>query len=269
MKNLILITFAALTAIFGLQGCEKARLADISEGKLKATKTELSPYQTDTLLFMGAAAADSVNWTITPAGQDGIRINGHVAIITFFKEGTYTVSAQKASGGVTRSISIKVVKGAPVYPTDSGTTKTTLVTSTSPDTVAFIPITGDIRVTTAYFRLPSRDSVILNLNLQTLNTYCSKGIIQYTSTLDASQNFSLDIINIRAPKNCAGATSPDWQTWTGMVFKTKFIGLGTHKLTITYNNITYTGTIVVTTSNTTINWNYTSGIVIPDKVIDL
>ncbi|HWZ36451.1 MAG TPA: hypothetical protein VNW51_09840 [Mucilaginibacter sp.] len=268
MKNLILITFTAVAAIFVLQGCEKARMADIGDGKLKASKAQVGLFEVDTLLFTGAAATDSVNWTVTPASHYGIQTHGNAAIVTFFTEGTYLVSARKVSGGVTQSVSIKAVQQAPVYATESGTTKTTVVTSANPDTAEYIPITGDIKVTTAYFRLPSGDSVILNLNLQTVKTYCSKGILQYTSILDAG-NFNLDIVNIRAPKNCAGATSPDWQTWTGMVFKTKFIGLGTHQLTITYNNVTYTGTIVVTRINTTINWNYTSGVVIPDKVIDM
>ncbi|MES2429203.1 MAG: hypothetical protein V4560_19630 [Bacteroidota bacterium] len=268
MKKLTLIAFAALMAFFVIQGCEKGRLDDVRGEKIKAFKTELIPFEDDTLLFTGAAATDSVKWTVTPADLSYIQIKGNAAIIRFFREGTYSVSAQKVSGGVAQSISIKVARYVPVFVSEPGTTKTTISTSATPDTVQYIPITGDIKVGLSYYRIPSDDSVSINFNPQTVNTYCSKSIMQYTSTVDASKNFTLDIVNLRAPKNCAGATAPDWQVWTGDVFKRKLIGLGTHQLTIKFNGVTYTGTIVVTTTNTTINWNYTSGVIMLSHVIN-
>lgn len=269
MKKLILITITALAALFVMQGCEKGRLSDIGGGKIKASKLEINRYETDTLLLTTATATDSLNWTVTPAGQNSVRNQGNVALFSFFKEGTYTVTAQKVSGGATASITIKVSAAAPVYGTDTGTTKTTVQTTTRPDTVDYTPLTGDIKLTTDYFRLPSRDSVILNFNILTVSTYCPKGIVQYTSTVDAAGNFTLDIVNVRSPKNCGGSTRPNETMWVVGVFKNKFIGLGNHQLKVTYNGITYTGTVVVTTTNTTINWNYTSGIVIPDNVINM
>jgi hypothetical protein len=95
MKNLTLIAFAALMAFFVLQGCEKDHLADIGGEKIKATKTEIEQYELDTLLFTGAAATDSVKWTVAPANSGVIQNKGNKAIIYFFKTGTYTVSAQK------------------------------------------------------------------------------------------------------------------------------------------------------------------------------
>jgi hypothetical protein len=268
MKKSTFNVLIALTALFILLGCEKTRLADVGDGKIKATKTELSQYEVDTLLFTGAATTDSVKWTVTPTGSGYIQSKGNTAIVYFFSEGTFSVSAQKTSGGATQSISLKVVHKVPAFVSEPGTTKTTVSTSATPDTADYIPITGNIKMGISYYRLPSGDSVMINFNPQTVNTYCSKGIMQYTSTLDASKNFSLDILNIRAPKNCAGATAPDWQVWTGDVFKRKLIGLGNHQLTVTFNGVTYTGTIVVAATNTTINWSYTSGIIIDPKVIN-
>ncbi|MDB5003026.1 MAG: hypothetical protein JWQ34_1251 [Mucilaginibacter sp.] len=262
MKNLTLIAFAALMAFFVLQGCQKAGLADIGDGKIKATKTEIEQYDLDTLLFTGAAATDSVKWTVTPANSSSIQIKGNAAIIYFFKTGVYSVSAQKISGGVTQSITITAVtRKPPVFIPDAGTTNTTVVTTVS-DTTQFEPITGDVQVGAGLWREPNSGKVVVNFSPRTVNTYCSKGIMQYTAVVDASQNFSLDLVNIREPKGCAGATAPNSTSGGSQVFKNKLLDNGTHQIKITLNGVTYTGTIVITDTTMSINWPYTSGVIV-------
>ncbi|MES2377371.1 MAG: hypothetical protein V4553_12360 [Bacteroidota bacterium] len=261
MKNLILTAFAALMAIFVLQGCEKARLADIGDGKIKATKTEIELYEPDTLLFTGATITDSVKWTITPANAIQ-QIKGNVMATYFTSLGTYTVSAQKLSGGAIQTISIKVVpRKPPVFVPDPGTTNTTVVTTTS-DTTQFVPITGDVQVGGGLWREPNTGKVVVNFSPRTVNNYCSRGIMQYTAVIDAEQNLTLDIVNIRQPVGCAGANGPDHPCGGSQVFKNKLLDNGTHQFKITLNGVTYTGTIVITATTMTVNWPYTSGVIV-------
>lgn len=267
MKNITLTVLGALLVLFVIQGCEKERMANIGDGKIKATTTELSQYELDTLLFTGAANTDSVKWTVTPADQSLIRIKGNAAIIYFFKVGTYTVSAQKLSGGETQSISINVTPPKPpVFVPETGTTNTTVTTVVS-DTTKFEPITGDVKMGVSFWRNPADGKVEMNFSPQTVNTYCARGMLQYTAILDDSQNFSLDLVNIREPKGCLGATIPNVKIGASDVFKKKLIGLGSHQFKVTLNGVVYNGSIVVAASNITINWSYTTGIIMPAIVI--
>jgi hypothetical protein len=267
MKNITLTVLGLLLILFVIQGCEKARMADIGDGKIKATKTELSQFELDTLLFTGAATTDSVKWTVTPANQNVILIKANVAIIYFFKVGTYTVSAQKLSGGETQSISINVTPPKPpVFVPETGTTNTTVTTVIS-DTTQFEPITGDVNLGISFYRNPPDGKVEMNFSPQTVNTYCARGKLQYTAILDESQNFSLDLVNIREPKGCLGATIPNIKIGAGDVFKRKLISLGSHQFKVTLNGVVYNGSIVVNTSNITINWPYTTGVIMPPLVI--
>jgi hypothetical protein len=262
MKNLTLIAFAALMAFFVLQGCEKDHLADIGGEKIKATKTEIEQYELDTLLFTGAAATDSVKWTVAPANSGVIQNKGNKAIIYFFKTGTYTVSAQNLTGGTTQSITITAVpRKPPVFVPDPGTTNTTVVTAAS-DTMEFVPITGNVNVGGGLWREPNSGKVVANFGPRTVNNYCSRGIMQYTAVIDASQNFSLDIVNIRQPIGCAGATAPNHNLGAEQVFKNKLLDNGTHQLKITLNGVTYIGTIVITATTMVVNWPYTSGVIV-------
>lgn len=271
MKKLTFTALAAILVFFIIQGCEKAQLTDLGVGtKIIASKAKLYPLDLDTLLFTGAAATDAVNWTVTPTGQSVIQSQGNTAIIYFTDTGTYTVSAQKASGGEIKSKSINVVarQAVPVV-SESGNTNTTVSTSNNADTTQYIPVTGDINVNASLYRTPLGDSVQVNFNIQTVDTFCSRGILEYTSTFDAAKNFTLNIGEVRAPKNCAGSLSSDIQIWEGYVFRRKLLATGsTHKLTITLNGVTYTGTIVVAPTTITINWNYTSGVIMLTHVIN-
>jgi hypothetical protein len=267
MKNITLTVLGALLILFVIQGCEKERMADIGDGKIKATKTEIEQYDLDTLLFTGAAATDSVKWTVTPADGGYLQSKGNKAIVYFYKIGVYTVSAQKLSGGVTQSISITAItRKPPVFVPETGTTNTT-VTAVISDTTQFEPVTGDVKMGISFWRNPADGKVEMNFSPQTVNTYCARGMLQYTAILDDSQNFSLDLVNIREPKGCAGATIPNIKIGANDVFKRKLIGLGTHQFKVTLNGVVYNGSIVVAASNITINWPYTTGVIMPPLVI--
>jgi hypothetical protein len=265
MKNLKLIAVAGLMALMAfivLQSCEKEKLADIGDGKIKATKTEVEIFTPDTLLFTGATSTDSVKWNVTPIANNTVHVKKNAAVIYFAKEGTYTVTAQKFSGGVTQSIIITVVpRKPPVFVEDPGTTNTNVATTVS-DTTQFVPITGDVVVGGGLWREPNSGKVVVNFSPRTVNNYCQRGIMQYTAVIDASQNLSIDIVNIRQPVGCAGANGTDHTAGADQVFKNKLLDNGTHQFKITLNGVTYTGTIVITATTMVVNWPYTSGVIV-------
>ncbi|MDB5003025.1 MAG: hypothetical protein JWQ34_1250 [Mucilaginibacter sp.] len=270
MKKLTFTVMAALVVFFVMQSCNKEQLASVGP-QIKATKIQIGIGKVDTLLLTNASNAESVNWTVSPDGKDSLSYKGNAATITFSAAGTYIVTAQQA-GGLPASITITVSPGAPVVKPDTVTTKSDITTSTS-DTLQLVPITNDVTIALSYYRNPAGDSVRINLMPYVYldNYYCRNALIQFKSAITADNNFNLDLINIRESKGCAIATSPTTpsggNTAAYDVFINKLIGFGTYPLKITVGSLTYTGNIVVSASNITFNWPYTSGVIIPQKVL--
>ncbi|MGF7083051.1 hypothetical protein [Mucilaginibacter sp. UYCu711] len=269
MKNSALILTAALLAVLVIQGCDKVPLSGPdSSPEIKTSKTTVYPFDGgDTLLYTGAGAADSLKWTVSPEGNSYIRQKGNVAVIIFGKVGTYVVTANKINGGTPASITMNVISSVIPFKSDGRTTLTNLATSTS-DTVQYVPITGDVKLGLIYYRNPAGDSVLVNFNAATVNSFCSRGTMQFSSVLGNDRNYSLDLINIRQPLGCAGATAPDRQAGEDRVFVNKLLGLGSHSLKITYSGVTYNGSIDVAAHTITINWPYTTGVLITPKVVN-
>jgi hypothetical protein len=271
MKNLILTVSAALMAIFVLQGCEKQTMSDPltnTTPQILTHKTQVYPYDGgDTLLYTGAAATDSLEWTVTPAANTYIRQKGNVAIIIFGNVGSHVVTAKKIGSSTSASITMTVVSSTTLFKSDGLTTSTNVTTSTS-DTLKIEPITGDVKLWVIYYRNPVGDSVMINFSAYTMNTFCSRATMQFKSVLGNDRNYSLDLINIRGPKGCAGAVGPNTSAGISGIFVPKLMGFGNHALNITLNGVTYTGSINVTANNTVINWPYTTGVIMDLKVID-
>ncbi|WP_214069886.1 hypothetical protein [Mucilaginibacter sp. dw_454] len=266
MKNLSLIVLVALLGILVIQGCDKTQMQDITTGtKLKAAKTQLVVWQTDTLFFTGAGATDSLTWTINPSANANLLARGNTALISFGAAGTYVITAQKA-GGLPASVTITVASSTSVAKSDTGTTVNNITTSTS-DTLKLVPITSDIIMPISYYRNPAGDSVMVNFNPYTYiaNKYCSSGIIQFKSAITTDNHFNLDLVNIRESTSCPIVT--EGTTSQNNVFKNKLLGFGTYPLVITVGSVNYTGTIVISALNITINWPYTSGVTFPTTVI--
>jgi hypothetical protein len=267
MKKLTLIAFACLLAVFVLQGCEKAN-QDFNAGKnLKATKSQIGVWDLDTLVLTSANSTDSLKWTISPAGNEHLYAKGNKATISFNAPGTYVVTAQKP-GEISASTTIKVSATVSGGQTDSITTKSDLTTSTS-DTLQVVPITNDVTIAVSYYRNPTGDKVMINLMPYVYldNYYCRKAIMQFKSALTADNHFNLHLVNMRQAKGCTISSTPAPSSGPNTVFVNKLIGFGTYPLKITVGSVVYTGSIVVTASNVTFIWPYTSGVVFPTKVI--
>ncbi len=251
MKTLtyIVIFFALL---FAFNSCKKGGLAT---PHLEATHATIKIGQTDTLELVGAAATDSIRWTVTPTGFNWINSSHTHATINFNNAGNYTITT--------------TVNGAAMY-TYLITVTNEVYTPTPPNTgqAKHISIAGDqITLLAHYAKSTKSDSAYVYFNAQTSNTYlCSNSSLNYTHSLDASNHFSINFIDMFQPatKDCTTGNT----TITSPVIpfiqsvQNNYLANGTYPLTVILNGTTYTGSAVVTATDVTINWTYTSGVTI-------
>jgi len=230
-------------------------------GRLVASKAEVKINEPDSLTLVGATLTDSVNWSVTPAGFSALAHRGGKARVIFTKAGNYTVTANKV-GGVPGSIKIKVLTDSISNPSHPGDT-----IKNPADTVKLVQLTGDkITLSPGFSQNATRDSVSIIFNAKTTNLYCSNGILQYQAIVDYNKNFSIDFMNVREPKVCRGTTDIPMVA-SPVTMRHVNLSNGSYSLKATLNGVIYTGNIVVSSTNITFNWNYTSGVVISPKIL--
>jgi hypothetical protein len=250
MKRLIYSMSALLLVAAIISACNKIN-NPVLIGKLIASKTVVKINEPDSLTLVGATLTDSVNWSVIPVGFNALAHQGGKARVVFTKSGDYTVTARK-TGGLPASIKIKVLTDTIGNPSD---------------TVKIVPLTGDkITLSPAFSQNATLDSVSIGFNAKTTNLYCSNGVLQYQATVDYNKNFSIDFLNVREPKVCRGTTDIPMVA-SPVVIRHVNLANGSHSLKASLNGVTYSGTIVVSATNITFNWNYTSGVVISPKVL--
>ncbi|TSJ40416.1 hypothetical protein FO440_11700 [Mucilaginibacter corticis] len=261
MKKLTFTMLAAILAFFIIQGCNKDMQPVISASKIKAEKLEVKVGELDTFVYTGATNTDSVKWTITPINTS-IGTKANVARIVFNKVGIYVVTAGKA-GEVPSRIAIKVDPADPIIPPVD-------TVKTPADTTTYVPLTGD-KITLSFSagrNVNGGDTVVFNLSAITTNTYCSRGVLQYQynrPTVNGVVGYKVDFLNVREPKVCSN--TPDVPMAVSNIGGVR-LAVGSYPLIITLNGTTYTGSIVVSETQVTIDWNYTTGVVMPYKVLD-
>lgn len=146
------------------------------------------------------------------------------------------------------------------------TTSDTVVTPPPAETSLTVPLTGDkITLSPIAYNNGATDSVRIGFNAITTNLYCSNGLLKLHNTIDASQNFHIDFLHVQAPIVCHG--TGDIPMVAPVNFQKAHLPNGTYPLVVTLNGTTYTGSIVVSASAITFNWNYTTGVVISPKTI--
>jgi hypothetical protein len=255
MKNLTYSLFALLMASLIILGCSKIN-DPASNGKIVASKTEVKINEPDSLVLVGAAVTDSIHWSIVPSGFNIVTTQKNAARVIFTKAGNYTVTATKL-GSVPASIQIKVG-------TDS--------VSNPADTVKNVPLTGDqITLYPGLYKSAASDSSFIYFTAHTTNMYCAtNGSILYNYNIDVNDHFSINFLGVRERTTCNGALGalsslqfsfPENKTHP-------YTTGGSFPLKVTLNGTTYTGTIDITASKVTFNWNYTSGVIIANKVIN-
>ena len=146
------------------------------------------------------------------------------------------------------------------------TTSDTVVTPPPADTALNVPLTGDkITLSPIAYNNGITVSVRIGFNAITTNLYCSNGLLKLHNTIDASQNFHIDFLHVQAPIVCHG--TGDIPMVASAYFQKAHLPNGSYPLVITLNGTTYTGSIVVSATAITFDWNYTAGVVISPKTI--
>ncbi|GAB3934586.1 hypothetical protein [Mucilaginibacter myungsuensis] len=251
MKKLIFSVLALIAFCFIIQSCNKLNDPAIKTvGNIKLSNTEVMIGQPDTLYITNAAATDSIAWAVLPTGYNTIATKGQAAVLTFRKAGTYTVTA-KVNNGAVQTATIVVNSQVYVAPGTS---------------VPMEIINDDITLNPKLYKSATSDSTYIYMIANTKNKYCPAGRLNTNASVDANGNYSSNIINVLMYGNCPTGTE---QLYATIKFNQgpAVLANGTYTIGVRLNDVTYTGTVVVTAATITFNWNHTSGVILSNKVI--
>jgi hypothetical protein len=134
------------------------------------------------------------------------------------------------------------------------------------DSTKSVLLTGDnITLHAHLYKSTRSDSSYVYFVAQTTNSYCTGSKLNITSNLDASNNFNINLLNAQVPLICNGPTttissSPIvfWQN-NQSPYSANLV-TGNYPIKATLNGNTYTGSINVSATTITFNWNYTTGV---------
>ncbi|ASU32764.1 hypothetical protein [Mucilaginibacter xinganensis] len=251
MKNSIYGSLTFILALFVISACNKyGSLSDYKNGQLVASSYKVKINQPDSLILIGAKATDAISWSVIPSGYDSVITKNNTSLIFFKKSGKYQVRTNNGATTATASIT---VSDSIYYPTEQYT-----MVSLIGDEITFVP---------HYYKSKTSDSAYLSFVVQTHNSYCSSGSLRFTDSV-VNNTYGVHLLNAVQPTQCTLGTTPI----TAIVNFTKnqsvSLANGTFPLSVTLNGITYTGSIVATTTTISFNWNYTAGVLISPKQIN-
>jgi len=248
MKKRLLKITLLLSAFAAMASCNKFGQLPGQSANLVASSYKVAINQPDSLLLTTGKSTDSVTWSVTPSGFDSLITKNNKALIFFKKAGTYSVKAvDKISGAGTVSIS---VSDSVYHPTIQ---------------YVFTPLTGD-QITLVPHYVASGDSTYISFVAQTKNYYCSTGILQLTDSVKNNQYF-INFIRVWQQSPCTIGETPIAAVINFTANQPAPLPAGSFPLTVTLNGTTYTGTIQVTATTISFNWNYTSGgLILPTQI---
>jgi hypothetical protein len=244
MKKLMFGSFALLLVILVISACNK--FGDLggngSNSKLVASSYKVKRYQPDSLLLNGAKATDSVHWSVTPSGYDSLITKNNAAVVFFKKAGVYQVKATDAGVPATVSITVSDSVYHPLI------------------TYWYTQLTGD-QITLVPHYVTGHDSSFLQFVAQTKNYYCGTSRLMEADSLIGGK-YGIRFLDAMQPNPCVIGESPIAAVISFANNQPAPLPNGTFPLSVTLNNTTYTGSIVVTSATITFNWNYTAGVLI-------
>ena len=185
-----------------------------------------------------------VNWSVSPSTNTQINASGNKASILFGLKGNYTVRAVSGSATATTNVS---VSDSVYIPGGSG----------GPSAPSTLPFSSGETINITASRIDSGSTSGLILSALTSNSYtCLENSLLSTYSSNGN-SLSIAYTGVSVPAGCT----------TGTAKATAFsyfypIESGTNTLSINFNGSTYSGTIVKTGNNYTINWNYKTGVII-------
>ncbi len=242
MKKLIFPIIGILMAT-GFFACKK----DASTGKtsLDVSKLDKIAKGEPVEFTLGQAAAGaSVNWSVSPNVSTQINSTGNKAIIRFGAKGYYTVTAVGAGLSASSTVSVTDSVYNPGVPGSQGTTQALLA--------------NEIIKITVSRNDSGQASYGLVFKAETSNAYpCASNTLLSTITPGTS-SYAISFTGVFVPADCTAGGNAKAVAFTGL----NYIQSGSTPLSITVNGKTYTGTIVKTGNNFTINWPNSTGVTI-------
>jgi hypothetical protein len=249
MKKLIYGFIAFVLTILVVPACNKYGELVGQTGKLAASAYKVKINQPDTLLLVGAKATDTVHWSVSPTGYDSIITKNNTALLFFKKAGVYQVKA--VDNSFTPATATITVSDSVYHPTT---------------TYNYTPLTGD-QITLVPHYVTGRDSSFLQFVAQTKNYYCGTSRLMAADSL-ISGKYGIGFLDVIQPNPCVIGESPIAAVINFTTNQPAPLPNGTFPLSVTLNNTTYTGSIVVTSTTITFNWDYTAGVLIAPKQLN-
>ncbi len=196
-------------------------------------------------------------WSVTPSVNTWISSSNKKTVILFSSPGAYVVTASYFSDS------------AAPGPYDSSSSPVTVLDSLYNDTIVHCnaisqtPISSGDEITLTPISYKDTGLVLL-AHTQELygNYYPSLGNVESTDSASGAYVFGFGVVTEYPCSNWTSGPTPA----TGSL---SFAGLtiGTHTVTIALNGIPYQGNLIVTDTDCTITWNYSSGVIISPKHI--
>ncbi len=198
-----------------------------------------------------ASSQALIKWSVNPAVNAWINSTNNKSVILFSSPGNYTVTAN--------------------YYTDSSTT-TPYDSSSSPvavndslygdstvrcDAIISAPMESGDQVILTPVSYADTGLVLLAHTQKMYADFPSLGNIQ--PAIDNEENYEFTFNNTILEYPCLGSSGPSPAT---TVLPFGALGNGTHTLTVLLNGITYEGSILVTSTDFTFTWTYTSGVIL-------
>jgi hypothetical protein len=247
MKKVIYGFAVILIAAFVIPACNKFGDTLGQNGQLVASKYKVKINEPDSLVLVGAKSTDSLKWSVIPSGYDSLTSKKNTAVVVFKKGGSYQVQVTENGIVLSKSITVSdsIYHPAPHYITT--------------------PLTGD-QITLVPHYTHSADSTYLYFVAQTKNHYCATSNIVVADSL-ISGIYGINLIDVVQPSTCVIGQGSIAKV---INFKQNLpvqLQTGTFPLSVTLNGTTYTGSVIVSVTTITFNWNYSAGVLIAPKQI--
>ena len=249
MKNLIYGLFALLLVVFAISACNKLNDPSVKAGQLVASKYQLKINEPDSLLLVGADTTHTISWSVTPAGFDSLVTLRNKGLIKFTKAGSYvvkTIDNGKSATTASITVSDSVYQPAGRY-----------VAALTGDQITLVP---------HYYHNAAADSSYLYFVAETSKSYCATGSF-YLSWGPHNGGYNINLMGIVQNSPCTGSQAPI----NGIIYLTQndpaILPNGTTPLSVVLNGTTYTGSMVVTATAISFNWDYNAGVLISPKQV--
>jgi hypothetical protein len=255
MKIIIKAFFSFCLLAAFVVACKKDNSASTTTNKSTLTLSKSSVKMGEPLVVATNETGSNLftKWSVTPAVNTWISSSNNKTVILFSSPGAYIVTASYFTDSV-----------SPI-PYDSSSSPVTVTDSVYNDSVVScnlltqVPINNGDQITLTPISYSDTGLVLLAHTQQTYGTYYpSLGNVQLTDSADGVYVFGFGTVT-QYP--CSNSSTNGPTPATGIL---SFAGLsnGTHNITIALNSVTYQGTLLVTDTDCTFTWNYSSGIII-------